>query len=193
MKNRILNLAIIVLVGIACWQGGMLYERHNGDNDSSEVVAGGYGYDDFNLYNEGRNFPVKWVADYKGTALPLDSISGTTDLFVYADMAGCPPCREMTFRHLDEFKENNPAVRITVLLNSIRGRDMYVMEKEGKNRYKYYLLETEPFARVDEDDEALSPVLFRLNADGTLQNCHMVQPYEDDDLKEYLGRFAGAL
>lgn len=188
MKTKALNILILLLIGVAAWQGGRIYESKNNPTDYTFLDEEGL-YHDFNLFNDGRIFPIKSVADYKGYQHRFDSIAQSTDLFVFMDMAGCPPCREMVFKQMDRFLDNNPDTSISILVKSMRSRDMFVMEKEFKNKYRFFMIDTIPFNSPEKNDEILSPVFFRIDKNIAMNNCYMTEISNEKGLTDYLESF----
>lgn len=184
MKDKLINALIIVLIALAVWQ---VFRFVVSKEAAPLVLPEESGYSkDFNLFNDGRQFPLHNILNYRGEILAFDSIANDIDIFVYMDMAGCPPCRDLTFSELDKLKDGHPEARICALVNSISRRDMYVMEKESKSRYIFYMVDSIPFSTLEDGEEILSPVLFQIDSIGRIYNCYMVQQNNKDGLIEYL-------
>ncbi len=186
MKN-ILIAAIVLLSVISGWLGGTLYHKKQSDG-SGDIQVPAYIAQEFNLYNDGRIPLIDSLETYDGTAVSFKEISGGSDLFVYFDTSGCPPCKELAFRALSEYKTKKPDSRISLLLENVRNRDLLVMQKELNDSYMFFKIRKFPFKKVDKEDEMLSPVFFQIDSTGVFTNCFKVDLNHPEDLKEYIDR-----
>ena len=190
MKKTLVYTAVGILIFILGYQTGHFVTKKNCDRKLEEVVNIYTSSDISAEDNDGTSGSIfdgldisgDTLLDCTGKTVAVSSLPGGKCIYAEYSNTGCRPCIDFLTAQLREFAAQNPDWHISLIVDAIPVRDLYVLSKEFGPSFTLYSSE-----RLETDlGSEVSPVMFRLDKNGKVFRHFTCSPDDHGRTADYI-------